>query len=109
LRARVLHGHARKGSRAQVLGGVTPSHKWKLSTSLTHSNSITPMSHLTARNLWCIVESQTTPFVVTVSLDVSIGQFKKLVREMKGKWTFREVDAADLVLWKVRATFSYGV
>jgi hypothetical protein len=75
----------------------------------TVAEPLTPTSHLTAQKLWCIVEGQTTPFAVTVSLDVSIDELKKLIREVKEKGTFREVDAVDLVLWKLCATFSYGV
>ena len=53
------------------------------------------------RTLWCALDDDYVPFVVTASVNTNIAQLKKLVLEERKNASLRGVDAADLVLWKV--------
>lgn len=48
-------------------------------------------------SLFCLIEGDTNPFQVTVSAGQSIYFLKEVILEQ----AFRDVDAVDLVLWKV--------
>jgi hypothetical protein len=55
------------------------------------------MSDIT--NLWCYIEGDKRPFLLTVSLRIMIEQLKEKIQE---KNTFLQgVDTTELTLWKV--------
>jgi Crinkler effector protein N-terminal domain len=56
--------------------------------------------------LWCLVEGDRTPFPVTVPTGTHIAGLKELVF-VKRKSILRDVDAADLKLWKVSASYQH--
>jgi hypothetical protein len=51
--------------------------------------------------LWCIVEDDAAPFLVTVPTNAYINDLKKLIKEERKNGILKDVDATDLVLWKV--------
>ena len=53
------------------------------------------------RVLFCLIEGDTNPFEVTVSTGKSISFLKEVIQEKRKNGPLRDVDAADLVLWKV--------
>jgi hypothetical protein len=55
----------------------------------------------TIHTLWCLVEGDSTPFKITAPPNIDIDDLKKLVRENKDKSSLRDVNASDLVLFKV--------
>lgn len=54
-----------------------------------------------ARTLWCLIEGESTPFKVMAHLNTDINDLKKVVREERKNGALRNVDASDLILWKV--------
>jgi hypothetical protein len=54
-----------------------------------------------SRDLWCYVEGDIAAFKVTTPLNVDVDRLKKLIRGERQHVVLRDVDAADLVLWKV--------
>ena len=56
------------------------------------------MSQLT---LWYLVERDATPFEVTAPVNANINRLKELVHEKRKNGVFSNVDASDLILWKV--------
>jgi len=61
-----------------------------------------PASDDSSFRLRCLVEGEATVFTVTVSVNDEIGDLKELVLEKRKHGALHSVDAADLVLWKVR-------
>ena len=59
------------------------------------------MSDDAARTLWCLIESESAPFQVTAPVYASIYDLKVLVHEKCKNGALRNVDASDLILWKV--------
>ena len=53
------------------------------------------------RVLFCLIQGETDPFEVTVSTSKSISSLKGVIQEKCKNVALRDVDAADLVLWKV--------
>jgi len=53
------------------------------------------------RVLFCLIEGDTNLFEVTVSTGESICFLKEVIQEKRKNRLLRDVDAADLVLWKV--------
>jgi hypothetical protein len=53
-------------------------------------------------NLRCLIQGESTSFKVQVKSNEDIDDLKGHVHKMKAKGILRDVDAADLVLWKVR-------
>jgi len=53
------------------------------------------------RMLWCLIQGESTPFMVTAPVDINIFQLKELVREKGIDSTKTSVLAKDLILWKV--------
>ena len=51
--------------------------------------------------LWCLIDGDPTPFDVSCPLDNNVHQMKKLLLEEGKHGVLRNVDAKDLVLWKV--------
>ena len=52
--------------------------------------------------LTCLIESESSPFIVEPKEDISIMKLKKLIHEEHKNRVLRDVDTADLTLWKVR-------
>jgi Crinkler effector protein N-terminal domain len=52
--------------------------------------------------LWFLVEGETTPFTVEIKGNKYVTHLKKHIQKEKEKRVLRDVDAADLVLWKVQ-------
>jgi Crinkler effector protein N-terminal domain len=50
--------------------------------------------------LWCIIDGESTPFDVTVPGNTNINQLKERIYQ-NNKYTFRDIDAKNLDLWKV--------
>ena len=53
------------------------------------------------RVLFCIIQGDTNLFEVTVSTGKSISFLKEVIQKKRKNGALRDVDAADLVLWKV--------
>jgi hypothetical protein len=51
--------------------------------------------------LWCLIEGDSKPFEVEVPPSASIANLKNRVHNMGQHGMFRNIDAIDLVLWKV--------
>ena len=58
-----------------------------------------PVAHIT---LTCLIEGESSPFIVKPKEDISIMQLKDLIQEKGNKGVLGSVDAKDLLLWKVR-------
>ena len=54
------------------------------------------------RVLFCLIQGETNPFRVTVSTGQGIFFLKEVIQEERKNRALRDVDAVDLVLWKVR-------
>ena len=54
--------------------------------------------------LWCIIRGESIPFDVTVPANASINQLKEKIYQ-KNKHTFSDIDAKNLVLWKVSSFY----
>ena len=57
-----------------------------------------PVAHIT---LTCLIEGDSSPFIVEPKEDISIMKLKKLIHEERKNGVLGSVDAADLRLWKV--------
>ena len=53
------------------------------------------------RTPWCLVDGDSMVFDVTAPANVSISRLKELVQKKGDRGILRDVDAKDLVLWKV--------
>ena len=53
------------------------------------------------RALFCLIQGDTNIFEVTVSTGKSISFLKEVIQKKRKNGALRDVDAADLVLWKV--------
>lgn len=53
------------------------------------------------RVLSCLIQGDTNIFEVTVSTGKSISFLKEVIQKKRKNGALRDVDAADLVLWKV--------
>ena len=51
--------------------------------------------------LWCLIEGYKTLFKVMIPINSDIDDLRKEIKEKKSN-LFQEVDASDLILWKVR-------
>ena len=58
-----------------------------------------PAAHIT---LTCLIEGDSSPFIVEPKEDISIMKLKKLIHEEGINATEHAVSAKDLLLWKVR-------
>ena len=56
-------------------------------------------------NLWCYIQGDNTAFLLIASSTISVGLLKNLIKEECKNGVLKDVDAADLTLWKVRMTF----
>jgi hypothetical protein len=54
------------------------------------------------RTLWIFIEGDSTPFELAIPVTAKINQVKVLVHKEKDKTVLRDVNAADLALFKVR-------
>jgi hypothetical protein len=61
-----------------------------------------PVLRGAVRMLWCLVEGKSTLFQVDTPSSDNINQLKNLVHKGKDKGILRDVNATDLVVWKVR-------
>jgi Crinkler effector protein N-terminal domain len=52
--------------------------------------------------LICLIEGDSSPFIVRPEEDITIMDLKKLIREERKNGVLARIDAADLLLWKVR-------
>ena len=57
-----------------------------------------PMAHIT---LTCLIEGESTPFIVEPKKDISIMKLKELIQDEGKNGVLGSVDAKDLTLWKV--------
>jgi hypothetical protein len=73
---------------------------FELPPTPTQGHTTTMTSDITHRTLWCFVEHNSAPFEVTTPVNVSINRLKELIHE-KRKNTLSNIDACNLVLWKV--------
>ena len=51
--------------------------------------------------LWCLIQGDSTPFEVTAPVNATINRLKELVWEKRKRGAFKNVDASDIILWKV--------
>ena len=56
-----------------------------------------PMARIT---LTCLIEGESTPFIVKPKKDISIMELKDLIKDKKSNH-LRTIDANELTLWKV--------
>jgi hypothetical protein len=54
------------------------------------------------RILWCLVKGDNEPFEVTAPGTVSVAGLKELVYAKNDKGILSNINAKDLILWKVR-------
>ena len=54
-----------------------------------------------AHTFWCLIQGDSAPFQVTAPVNASIDHLKELVHVKRKKGALRNVDASDLILWKV--------
>jgi hypothetical protein len=73
---------------------VQPRHK-------PHFSPTGMTSDIAHRTLWCLIESNPSPFEVTAPANASVDHLKRLVQKERKNGALRNVDASDLVLWKV--------
>jgi hypothetical protein len=59
-------------------------------------------SHNLTLCLWFLVEGETTPFTVEIKGNNYVTHLKQRIRKQKKNGILRDVDAADLELWKVQ-------
>jgi hypothetical protein len=69
------------------------------------NNPAATMSDDAARTLWCLIEGESTPFGVTAPANAIIEDLKKLIHQEKEKGILRDINAVDLVLWKVSSFY----
>ena len=71
--------------------------------SLSASSSIPPAHETNGSNreLVCLVQGDSMPFVVTTSSNDGILDLQQLVYNQKDKGILQDVNASDLTLWKV--------
>ena len=62
-----------------------------------------PVAHIT---LTCLIEGDSSPFIVEPKEDISIMKLKDLIHEKGISATEHAVLAKDLLLWKVRMTIA---
>ena len=91
---------------ARATGPSTPHHT---KTSPEPHSDVAPTSttaHLSPTAimsdvaLWCLI-GDSTPFEVTAPVNATIYRLKELVWEKRKRGTLKNVDASDLILWKV--------
>ena len=58
-----------------------------------------PVAHIT---LTCLIEGESSPFIVKPKGDINIMELKNLIHEEGKKGVLGSVDAKDLLLWMVR-------
>jgi hypothetical protein len=58
------------------------------------------------RALWCLIDGEFTAFKVMAPPNIDINDLKQLVSQEKDKGILRDVNAADLALWKVSTLYS---
>ena len=58
------------------------------------------MDDNSTRILWCLVQGDSRLFKATLN-NGTVYDLKKLIQELRKNGVFRNVDAKDLVLWKV--------
>ena len=98
IRASLLAYASKSSQRTEKLWSATRLGPSPICNSDTHL--LTAMMSDT-RTLWCLIEGDTTTFGVTAPVTTSIHLLKKLVLEECKNGVLRNVDARDLVLWKV--------
>ena len=52
--------------------------------------------------LTCLIEGESSPFIVEPKEDMNIMKLKDLIQEKGKNGVLGSVDAADMILWKVR-------
>ena len=62
-----------------------------------------PAAHIT---LTCLIEGDSSPFIVEPKEDISIMKMKDLIHEKRKNGVLKSVDATDLTLWRVRMTIA---
>ena len=68
------------------------------------ASSSVPSAHETNgsnRKLWCLVQGDSTPFMVTTPSNNRTFELQQLVYNQKDKDVLQDVNASDLALWKV--------
>jgi hypothetical protein len=60
-----------------------------------------PMSDTDITDLWCYIEGDKRPFLLTVSSSIMTEKLKQIIVKEKHKF-LPGVDASELTLWKVR-------
>ena len=62
-----------------------------------------PVAHIT---LTCLIEGDSSPFIVEPKEDISIMKLKDLIHEKGKNGVLGMVDGKDLTLWRVRMTIA---
>ena len=60
------------------------------------------MADYTPPALTCLVEGESSPFIVEPKEDISIMKLKDLIQEKRKNGVLGSLDVADRILWKVR-------
>ena len=75
---------------------VAPSRPASLSVPSAHETN-----NGSNHKLWCLVQGDSMPFMVTTSSNNRIFELQQLVYNQKDKGVLQDVNASDLALWKV--------
>jgi hypothetical protein len=67
----------------------------------THDPAQRDANDKTIRHLRCLLEGDYVPFPVDVQANCQIADFKEMIHKKRERGALRDIDAADLKLYKV--------
>ena len=73
-----------------------------LNSTSQHFSPIQPSMPMARITLTCLIEGESTPFIVKPKKDISIMELKDLIQDKDKNGVLGSVDAKMLRLWKVR-------
>ena len=73
-----------------------------------YAPALAPMFSVENYNLWCLIDGDSTPFKVSCTSNTDINDLKKLIHKAHERQLLHNVDATNLVLWKVRYSSCIG-
>ena len=62
------------------------------------------MSENEVHEFWCLIDDEVTPFSVHASLSWKVNELTKTIRQERPR--LQTIDIIDIVLWKVRLSYS---
>ena len=70
--------------------------------ALPHTGAQPSMQSWPTHTLWCLIDGDSTPFKITCQTNTDVDDLKRLIYADNNKGILRNIDAAGLMLWKVR-------